>query len=291
MGMRNLRRAAVVCFTAAILLVTPAWPQASTATVSGTVRDQSGAVIPTASVTLSNTATGVSSTTPTNTAGFYIFAGVVPGQYNLLVEASGMQKFEGKLTVQVQQSAVVDTVLRLGQTTTEVSVQDVTPLVTVDSPTLSHVLERERIEQLPINGRFITELLQTVPGLEQETEYDSVSTRAFGMRRGSTEFVLDGASTTDRLMGGVFRRPAGLDTIQEFKVETNVSSAKLARPTTVIMSTKSGTNQLHGSAFETHRNNAIGKARTRTDFYEKPPQLIRNEFGVSAGAPVILPKL
>ncbi len=156
---------------------------------------------------------------------------------------------------------------------------------------MSHVLERTRIEQLPINGRFLTSLLQTVAGLEEETEYDSVSSRGFGMRRGSTEFVLDGAATTDRLMGGVFRRPPGLDTIQEFRVETNVSSAKLARPTTVIISTKSGTNELHGSAFETHRNNAIGKGRTRQDNYSRPPQLIRNEFGVSAGGPVFLPKL
>jgi len=98
------------------------------------------------------------------------------------------------------------------------------------------------------------------------------------MRRGIYEFVLDGAATTDRLMGGVFRRPAGLDTVQEFKVETNVSSAKLPRPTTVIMSTKSGTNEIHGTAFETHRNNAIGKARTRTDNYKTPPQLIRTSL-------------
>jgi len=273
----------------AILLAVPAWPQASTATVSGTVRDQSGAVIPGASVTLANSATGVSSKTTANPVGFYIFPGVVPGPYDLLVEAEGMQRFEGRLTVQVQQSAVVDPVMKVGQTTTEVEVTDVTPLVTVGNATLGHTLERTRIEQLPINGRFITALLQTVPGMEEETEYDSVSSRGFGMRRGSTEYVLDGAPTTDRLMGGVFRRPAGLDTIQEFKVETNVSSAKLPRPTTVIMSTKGGTNQVHGSAFETHRNNAIGKARTRTDYYEKPPQLIRNEFGVSAGAPVYLP--
>jgi hypothetical protein len=233
----------------------------------------------------------VTSKTTTNDVGTYIFPGMVPGPYRLLIESAGMQKFEGTLTVQVQQSAVVDAVLRVGQTATEVQVADVTPLLTVDNPTLGHVLEQRRIEQLPINGRFITALLQTVAGLEEETEYDSVSTRAFGMRRGSTEFVLDGAATTDRLMGGVFRRPAGLDTIQEFKVENNVSSAKLPRPTTVIMSTKSGTNEFHGSAFETHRNNAFGKARTRTDNYEKPPQLIRNEFGMSAGAPVFLPKL
>jgi len=281
-------RILVLCLIC-IVLVQPAWPQASTATVSGTVRDQSRAVIPTASVSLTNTATNVTSKTTTNLVGFYIFPGIVPGPYRLTVEAQGMQRFEGSLTVQVQQSAVVDPVLKVGQTVTEVQVTDVTPLMTVDSPTLAHVLEQQRIEQLPINGRFITSLLQTVPGMEEEEEYDSVSSRGFGMRRGSTEYVLDGASTTDRLMGGIFRRPAGLDTIQEFKVENNVSSAKLARPVTVIMSTKGGTNSLRGTAFETHRNNALGKARTRTDNYDTPPQLIRNEFGVSAGAPVYIP--
>ena len=281
----------VLLFLALVLLAPAAWPQASTATVSGTVRDQTGAVIPSASVTLTNSATNVSSKTTANPVGFYMFPGIVPGPYDLTVEAPGMQKFEGKLTVQVRQSAVVDAVLRVGETTTAVSVQDVTPLLTTDAPTLGHVLERERIEQLPINGRFITALILTVAGMEQETEYDSVSVRAFGMRRGSTEYVLDGSAITDRLMGGVFRRPPGLDTIQEFKVENNVSSAKLPRPTTVIMSTKSGTNQVHGSAFETARNNGVGKARTRTDYYTKPPQLVRNEFGVSAGGPVYLPKI
>lgn len=255
------------------------------------MRDQTGAVIPNASVTLTNTATGVVSRTTANQAGVYFFTAIVPGSYHLLVESSGMQKFEGALAVQVQQSAVVDPVLKVGQTATEVSILDVTPQLTVDNPTLSHVLERQRIEQLPINGRFLTSLLLTVPGMEEETEYDSVSARGFGMRRGSTEYTIDGAAITDRLMGGVFRRPAGLDTIQEFRVENNVSSAKLARPTTVIISTKSGTNSFHGSAFETHRNNGFGKARTRQDNYSKPPQLIRNEFGASAGGPVFIPKL
>jgi len=188
-----------------------------------------------------------SSRTTVNQAGLYFFTAIVPGQYRLVVESSGMQKFDGALTVQVQQSAVVDAVLKVGQTATEVSIEDVTPQLSVDSPTLSHVLERQRIEQLPINGRFLTALLLTVPGMEEETEYDSVAARGFGMRRGSTEYTIDGAPITDRLMGGVFRRPVGLDTVQEFRVENNVSSAKLARPTTVIISTKSGTNSFHGS--------------------------------------------
>ena len=261
----------------------PCLPQASTGSVSGTVRDQSGAVIPGAAVALTNTATNVTLRTTTNEAGLYRFPGVVPGPYRLTVEAPGMQKFEAGLTVQVQQSAVVDVTLRVGATVAEVVVQDVTPLVTVDSPTLGRVLERLRIEQLPINGRFVTTLLQTVPGME--------GTRAWGLREGSHEMVLDGAPMSDRLWGGTVRRPPGLDTIQEFKVENNASSAKFTRPTTIVLSTRSGTNEFHGSLFETHRNNAIGKARRRQDFYRKPPQLIRNEFGASAGGPLWLPKI
>jgi hypothetical protein len=266
-----------------VLLAQLAWPQTSTGTLSGTVRDQTGAVIPSASVTLTNRNTNVTSKGSTNEVGFYAFPGTLPGPYLLTVEVAGMQKFEGTLTIQVQQSAVVDVTMRVGQTATEIAVQDVTPLLQVSSPTLGHVLERTRIEQLPINGRAITTLLQTVPGMEDR--------RAYGLRDGSHEFVLDGAALSDRLQGGTVSRQPGLDTIQEFKVENNNSSAKFTRPTTMVMTTKSGTNQFHGSAFETNRNNAIGLARSRTDNYSKAPFLNRNEFGASAGGPVYLPKL
>ncbi|MBI3473223.1 MAG: carboxypeptidase regulatory-like domain-containing protein, partial [Candidatus Solibacter usitatus] len=172
----------ILCILAAILLTPRAWPQASTATVSGTVRDQTGAVIPGASVTLAHKNTNVASKSATNEAGFYIFPGTYPGPYALAVEAPGMQKFEGSLVVQVQQSAVVDVTLKVGQTATEVAVLDVTPLVQTSSPALGHVLERARIEQLPINGRNLTTLLQTVPGME--------GTRAYGLREGSYEISL-----------------------------------------------------------------------------------------------------
>ncbi|MEK7407889.1 MAG: TonB-dependent receptor [Acidobacteriota bacterium] len=271
----------VLCAAAAA----PLWPQTSTSSVRGTVRDQTGAVIPNAAASLANEATNITSRTTANQVGFYVFPGVLPGQYRLSIEAPGMQKFEGTLTVQVRQDAVVDAVLRVGQTATEVSVQDVTPILTVDNPTLGHVLERQRIEQLPINGRSISSLMQTVPGME--------SWRAYGLRDGSHEFVLDGAPLGNRLtmMSPIVNRPPGLDTLQEFKVEVNNSSAKFTRPTTAVMSTRSGTNQLHGTAFETHRNNAFGKARTRTDYYKKPPHLVRNEFGANAGGPVYIPRL
>ena len=277
-----MKRLLFVCF-GIVLMVCSAWPQASTSTVRGTVLDQTGAAIPAASVSLANTATNVTLKTTSSQVGFYTFLGVVPGLYRLTVEANGMQKFEVTLTVQVQQAAVVDAAMKVGQTTTTVEVRDVTPMLVGDNPTLGHVLERNRIEQLPINGRSVFSLLQTVPGME--------GTRAYGLREGSHEVVLDGAAQSDRLWGGTQNRPPGLDTIQEFKVENSNSSAKFTRPTTVVMATRSGTNEFHGALFETHRNNSIGKARSRTDSYKKPPLLVRNEFGASAGAPVVIPHL
>jgi hypothetical protein len=284
-GVLRMTRSLMISSVLAVLTGTATLlhAQSSTAMVNGTVRDQTGAVIPGATVELMNTGTSVTSRTTTNQSGYYLFPGVNPGPYRISVESTGMQTFVATLTVQVRQSAVVDPVLQPAATATTVDVQDVTPMVTTDNPTLGHVLERQRIEQLPINGRFITSLLATVHGME--------GSRAYGAREGSQEFVLDGAALSDRNTGGNVRRPPGLDTIQEFKVENNNSSAKFNRPTTVVMSTKSGTNDIHGSLFETHRNNAIGKARRREDYYSKPPQLIRNEYGGSIGGPVVLPKL
>jgi hypothetical protein len=165
-----------------------------------------------------------------------------------------------------------------------VTVVDVTPTLVVDSPTLGSTLERRRIEQLPINGRNLTTLLQTIPGLE--------GTRAFGAHFGSFELSLDGSPLADRQgWSSIGYRQPSLESVQEFKVETNSSSAKFNRPTSIVVTTKSGTNDLHGSAFETNRNNAVGLARSRTDYYDSPPPLNRNEFGVSAGAPVFLPKV
>ena len=284
MNMSATMRKVSLCILITVLLAVPAWPQASTATVSGTVRDQSAAVIPAAAVTLTNTATNVTSKTTANEVGFYMFPGVLPGAYRLTVEAAGMQKYEATLTVQVQQSAVVNVTLSIGQTATEVAVKDVTPMVNTDSPTLSHTLERTRIESLPINGRALTTLLQTVPGQE--------GTRAFGMRDFSFEMSLDGAALADRYSWNtVTPRQPGLDSIQEFRVENNASSAKFSRPTSIIATTKGGTNAIHGTAFETNRNSGYGVARARQDTFKKAPFLNRNEFGFSVGGPVYIPKL
>ena len=276
-------RFGITCLAIALVLVPCAWPQTTVGAVSGTVRDQSGAVIPNASVVLTNTATNVSNNTKTNEAGFYIFPAVENGHYGLAVEFAGMEKYEGTFNVAVAERVVINPVLRAGQVTTSVQVGDVTPLVATDNPTVSSTLENQRINQLPINGRDIRNLLATIPEME--------SFRVFGTTGDSIEWVLNGAVITDRRWCCGPATDALLDSLQEFTVESNAVSAKMAHPVSLLMVTKNGTNTLHGTAFDTLRNNDIGLARARTDYYTSPPPLNRNEFGVNAGGPVYIPKL
>ena len=210
-----MRTTLIGWLAAAMTLSASLYAQSSTATVSGTVRDQSGAVIPSSSVVIKNTDTNSAWRTASNSSGVYVFPGVVPGPYRLTAEAPGMQKYDATLTIQVQQNVLLDIELKTGQTSTLVDVHDVTPVVSADNPTLGQVLDRHSIEQLPINGRSIASLLVTVPGME--------GSRAYGLRDASQEFVLDGSALSDRNAGGNVRRPPGLDTVQEFKVETNGS--------------------------------------------------------------------
>jgi hypothetical protein len=259
--------------------------QTGNGSIQGTVRDKTAAVIAGAKTRLEQTATNRLYTGQANGQGFYLFPSLPPGQYQLTVESAGMQTFKGAIQLQAGQAASVDVELDVAATASEVVVTaEVSALLTTTQATIANVVERERIEQLPLNGRLFTSLIaQTTPGVEGD--------RVNGLRTTSMEFVQDGATLNQRNVGGAPARPPGLDTIQEFRVETSVSSAKYNRPASTIVSTRSGTNQLRGSLFHTMRNNGVGVARRRQDFFSKPPQLIRNEFGASAGGPVWIPKV
>lgn len=163
--------------------------QTGTGNIQGTVKDIGGAVVPKANVTAVHTATSRRYTTATNEVGFYLVPNLQTGAYEVTVESPGMETWKGELNLASGQSAQVDPVLKLGVTATSVTVAgDVTPLVTTTSPTIATVVERERIEQLPINGRFVTSLLyMTTPGVES----GSVP-RVYGLRY-ATELLQDGA--------------------------------------------------------------------------------------------------
>ena len=264
------------------------YAQTGTGNIQGTVKDATGAVVPGARVTVTHKETARQYNTVSNSVGFYLVPSVRMGSYGIAVESAGMETWKGDFNLQTGQTAEIDAVLKLGTTATEITVAgDVTPLVTTTSATLSNVVERTRIEQLPLSGRFFQSLVAaTTPGIEGA----AAAPLLWGLRW-ATEFMQDGAVLANRETGEIMGRPPGLDTVQEFRAETNNSSAKMNRPGSVIVNTRAGTNRFHGAVFETAKNNGFGLARRREDYYLKPPHLVRNEFGVSGGGPVWLPKI
>ncbi len=274
-------------FVFLLLVSTIASAQTGAGTIQGTVRDAQSSVIPAAQVEIRQISTSYQFRTKTNETGFFLFPAVGLGAYELTVDAPGMDTWKGSLTLQIGQTASLDIRMKVKSTETTVTVVgDVSPLVTTNSATIASTVERSRIEQLPLNGRYVYNLLGvTTPGVE-----GSLTPRLNGLR-GAIEVYQDGAVVSDRNNNQLPRRAPGLDSIQEYRVETSNSSAKMNRPGSVVLTTRSGTNELHGSAFLTHRNSGFGVARSRQDFFTKPPQLIRNEYGVTLGGPVVLPKL
>src|SRR5437016_3558242 len=257
--------------------------QTANGIIKGTVFDASKAVVPGAQVTITNPNTNVSSKTQTNEAGIYYVGAVQPGPYTILVEVTGFKKWEGKIQLQVGQTAVVDVALELGSAESTVEVVGAAPTITTESGEISNVKDSQRIQQLPLNGRQISNLFNLTPGVE-----GAGNPRVNGMKVGSTEMLVDGVSIVDRFGGGIARVQPALDTVQEFRIETVGSNAQYSRPATITLLTKSGTNAFHGSVFETLRNNGGGlRARQRQDG-DTSAKLIRNEFGVSAGGPVYL---
>ena len=279
----------IILLVLALSISGAAYGQTGVGQIQGTVADSSGAIVPNASVTLHRVQTGEDFATTTSGTGSFTFPTLRAGEYQIAVSMPGMKKWEGQVSLQVGQTAVVDPALSVANVAEQVTIAgDVTPLVTTTSATLSTVVERQRVEQLPLNGRSVQSLIQiTTPGIEGSGSQP----RVFGLRDSAMEFVQDGVPLDDRNTGNIQSRPPGLDTVQEFRVETNNSSAKLDRPANAIMSTRGGTNQLHGSAFETGRNSGFGVARQRQDVFSKAPPLRRNEYGASIGGPVLIPKL
>ncbi|HTL17243.1 MAG TPA: TonB-dependent receptor, partial [Patescibacteria group bacterium] len=260
--------------------------QTGRGTISGTVRDPGDAVVADAKVTVTESGTGTSQSTQTSSVGSYYFGAMPIGPYTLSVEKSGFETWSGTLTLAVGQDAVVNATLKVGSTTTVVNVTDaVTPIETTKG-TVSDVKESSQIRALPLNGRQIGLLF----GLTAGVESGAGGARVNGMKVGSLDINLDGVTQVDRFGGGIVRVQPGIETIQEFRIETNGSDAKFDQPATVIMATRSGTNQLHGGAYEYNRDNTVFPARKRSDpLTAHLPELIRNEFGVYAGGPVVLP--
>ena len=292
-GYGGFRLRILFAFVLALIVpVSMAWAQSGAGSILGTVTDSTGAVIPGANVHVVNQGTSAAHDTVTNSVGYYVVPGLFVGNYQVTITAPGMKQYKVSMQLLVAQNAMVNAVLSAGSVTQQVSVMaDAVDLTTTDNGTVNATLENERINQLPMNGRnMITLVMESTPGMESRNGLS-----ANGLMSEALDYEVDGAPLNDRQFGGTkYAQVAAIDpdAVQEVKVETSGSSAQYAEPATAVVSTKSGTNQLHGSAFETARNNAIGIAKNRSNPYNYvAPQYIRNEFGASGGGPVYVPGL
>jgi hypothetical protein len=245
--------------------------------------------VPGAQVTIINTETGLARSAPTSAVGSYYIGALPIGPYKVTIEKQGFATWEGTFTLAVGQNAVVNSDLKVGAVTTRVEVTGAATPIETTKGAVGDVRESTQIRALPLNGRDIGSLF----GLTAGVESGAGGARVNGMKVGSLDINLDGVTQVDRFGGGIVRVRPGIETIEEFRIETVGSDASFAQPATVIMATRSGTNQLHGGAYEYLRDNSvIAPTRLRSDPVNVPvPQLIRNEFGGYVGGPVVIPHL
>src|SRR5262245_19265699 len=267
-----------------------AFSQTGTSVISGFVKDGTGAALPGATVKVINVETGVSVDLTTNEEGVYRAAALVPGQYRIETSLDGFEtSMRGPITLQISQTIAIDFTLGIGRQQESVTVTGVAPLVESQSSTVAQVVTRAMLAALPLPNRAASSLAQLAPGVVMvdagtgTAENYPVFSVAGGRSRNQV-FILDGGNATNAVG---LTRPQHLtslpvDAMQEFRVITNNYSAEFGHSTggVVTMSTRSGTNAFHGTAFESFRNDALDG---RNFFAATKPPINLNQFGGTVG--------
>lgn len=276
--------------------------QFTTASLAGTVRDSTGALIPAASVKIVNAANGFTQTATSDGAGAFLLPRLPVGEYTLTVEKTGFSTYvQGGLTLSVNQSANVDVVLQVGAISEKVEVQADAELVDTRTATNGQLIDQQRVTDLPLNGRTAQSLLFLAPGTVdlgrngcvicgQGGVYPGEQTAGVnGTTRTQVNYQLDAVSHNDTYLNANLPFP-NPDSIQEFNLQSANFSAEYGNAAGGVVNivTKSGTNQLHGSAFEFLRN---GDLNARNYFAPTHDTLKRNQFGGSVGGPIVKNKL
>ena len=284
--------------------------QVTGATVSGTVSDPSGGVVANAAVSAVNSATAASRDVTSDSAGLYTIPNLVAGVYEIRVSAAGFStSVQSGLTLAVGQQLQLNFALKVGNTSTTVQVTEAAPQIDLTSSAVSGQVESETVRELPLNGRDWTSLAVLQPGVKPIETQMAFATSARGNRGFGGELTvsgqrstfnnyrIDGIVVSDYAMsspGNVIGVVLGVDSIQEFSVLTGGFPAEYGRATGGVVNaiTRSGTNQFHGAVYEFLRNSALDS----NDFFSRvggtpKPPFKRNQFGVSAGAPIIKDRL
>ncbi|HWW75602.1 MAG TPA: TonB-dependent receptor, partial [Pyrinomonadaceae bacterium] len=301
--LRRVPRVAACLLLVCACLTMTASAQVNNASVTGLVTDTTSAVVPNASVTLKNRATNVETSTTTDSSGYYTFASVPVGNYDVTVERQGFKRIVlSDIKLEVAQKGRVDAVLEVGAVSETITVTSAT-LLTTQEATTGGVIENRMVQQLPLSGRNWDDLIGLVPGVQADRYTEEGGSTAGGRTGGANvhgvrslqnNFVLDGVDNNSisenvQELTTQVARPS-VDSIQEFKVSTNPYSAENGRSPGALISvtTKSGSNVFHGTLYEFHRNRIFDA----NNFFNnragaRKPQNIQNQFGGNIGGPVM----
>src|SRR5216684_2363934 len=291
----------IICGGAATLTA-----QVAGGTISGTVTDSSGRVINNVKVMITNVATGVTREVTTNDEGFYSAPNLLPGTYEAKFSAQGFRtQARSNLELTVGASVALDQVLPVGSNVETIVVQSEVPAVQLSTSDISAVVNATTVRELPLNGRSWTDLAQLQPGVNAIQTQPTFAAgtdrgnRGFGQqltisgaRPQQNNYRLDGVSLNDYANGApgsVLGGNLGVDAIQEFSVLTSNYSAEYGKTSGGVVNaiTRSGTNQIHGSAYEFLRNNHLDARNFFDDPTLSTPPFKRNQFGGSLGGPIL----
>jgi hypothetical protein len=263
--------------------------------ITGRVSDTNGALISRAKVTLTNTATNIKQETETNPDGLYIFANVGAGDYEISVENQGFRKTVRKITFEVAQRLKLDFLMQVGAVQDVVTLSEESAPLNTSTGAFSRAVTETEITQLPLITRNPYDLVGLTPGASN-ARVATGDTRGLGLaiagqRTSSINFMLDGGANNDTFNAGV-GQTVPLDAVQEFRVQTNNSTAEFGRNAIAVNAvTKSGTNSIHGSAYEFYRGAALSAAPYDDNANGLlKSNFVRNQFGGSVGGPVIKDK-
>jgi Carboxypeptidase regulatory-like domain len=302
MTLSSLRQVGV-CFAAVLFCGSMSYGQTTFGSLTGTATDPSGAVIPGVQVALTNLATSSRQTTTTNADGIYEFVNVLPGTYSIEAEKPEFKHFSRfPVVVQTQQSYRIDIAMQVGAVTQTVSVTTATPLLQPQTSSLGQVIAGRSVSEMPLNARNVLNLMELVPSVVPQGEADGTPTGenpygwnnyqingAFG---GQSAIYADGVPVTGSGQNNNTTYIPIQDSVQEFKVQTDNLGPEWGLFSGGVMNftTKSGTNQIHGEAYEYLRNQVLN---SNTFFGNESgistPPFTQNQFGANAGGSVHIP--
>ncbi|HEV7676791.1 MAG TPA: carboxypeptidase regulatory-like domain-containing protein, partial [Candidatus Angelobacter sp.] len=279
-----------ISFTTFSLLSAGAQSTVATGSIQGTVTDPNGAVVPSAAITIKSKATGQTTKLTSSSSGTYASGALIPGEYEVRIEAKGFQTQVLTVPVQVGNITSGSSKLTLGQSTEVVEVTGSAIAVNTEQATVQGVISTQQIENLPINGRNFLDLAQLEPGVQIQDggNFDPTkngfSSISFGGRFGRTARIeVDGIDISDETVGTTTQNlPASA--IQEFQISQSSldMSTELTSSGAVNVVTRSGTNKWHGQAFGLFRDHTLAAKSAPTDLYFQ-----RNNFGGNLGGPII----